>query len=78
MAETPYERGVNDEVYAILRLRADAIRPEEQVAVEEVVRTREAAEAEVRRLSALESAGGRYFWQPTRLLSFDEADGPGG
>jgi hypothetical protein len=78
MGESPYERGMQDEVYAVLRVRTDAARLEDQVEVEEVVRTREAAEAEVRRLSALESAGGRYFWQPTRLLSFDEADGPGG
>jgi len=77
MAESPYERGVNDEVYAILRLRSDAARPEDRIAVEEVVRTRAAADAEVRRLNALET-GGRYFWQPTRLLNFDEADGPGG
>jgi hypothetical protein len=68
-----------DEVYAVIRFDPDLGEPEHQVTVKEVVRTREAAEAEVARLNRLNAAKGcRYFWQQTRLFSFDEADGPGG
>ncbi|MGI8978433.1 MAG: hypothetical protein ACR2FY_04340 [Pirellulaceae bacterium] len=61
-----------DEVYAVLRYDAfhDATAlPEECVTVKEVVRSREAAEAEVARLNAINSEKNcRYWCQQTRLF----------
>ena len=57
------------QVFAVLRLDADAPTLELQVTVKEIVATRELAEAEVARLNALNgSKECRYVWQATRLF----------
>ena len=72
-------RQARDEVFAVIRFDPNAAGPHDQVRVEEVVRTRQTADAEVRRLSDLDAASGcHYFAQQTRLLTFDESGGPGG
>jgi hypothetical protein len=62
-----------EHVYAIIRwdgFHEPTVPPEDCVTVTTIVRSREAAEAEVARLNALaEGKNMRYWWQTTRLLS---------
>ena len=65
-------------VWAVLRWDAfhgpDA-RPEVAVTVQQVVRSRPLAEAEVARLDALAADGVQYFWQATRVFPAGRAAG---
>lgn len=57
-----------DSAYAVVRVDHDAPTDEERFTVRRIVWDEEAAEAEVRRLSELNSGKGcGYFWQYTRV-----------
>ena len=65
-----------EDVFAIVRLDPGLGALEDQITVKAIVRSRDIAEAEVRRLNELNAAKGcRYVWQRTRLLQSDETVG---
>ena len=69
-----------EDVYAVLRFDAFQAtaesRPEQTVTVKEVVRNKELAIAEVKRLNRVNGDNNvRYWWQPTRLFPENSAAG---
>lgn len=59
-----------EQVFAIVRVDADMLEPENQFTVTKVVRSESFAASEAARLNALNaSKGARYFVQVTRLVN---------
>jgi hypothetical protein len=68
-----------EQVFAIVRYDGDGGAPELRFTVKEIVRRQEEAEAEVRRLTALNTKKEcRYFWQTTRLFPARRSAGKAG